>query len=180
MSQRKSTMFLVQAAIIASLYAVLTWAQGFLLPGTVSAAIQFRVSEVMNMLALFTPAAIPGLTIGCLLANILSGLGAIDLVFGPVASFCAAAAIYLVRNIRIKNIPYLAVLMPAVFNGVIIGLEITLFFIEGGFHFEAFLIQFAFVALGELLVCTILGIPFTMLIEKMRLDKRMGLVKTTK
>ena len=177
MNVRKTTIFTVQAAAIAALYAVLTWAQGFLLPGTVSAAIQFRVSEALTMLALFTPAAIPGLTVGCLLANLLAGLGAIDLILGPLASLCAAVAIYLVRNISIKNIPFLALLMPAIFNGVIIGLEIELFFVEGGFHFADFLIQFGFVALGELGVCIVLGIPFVIMLRKLQLDKRLGLVK---
>ena len=56
----KKVLFVVQTAIIAALYAALTYAQNFLLPGTTSAAVQFRVSEALNVLALFTPAAIPG------------------------------------------------------------------------------------------------------------------------
>ena len=66
----RKVLFVVQTAIIAALYAALTYAQNFLLPGTTSAAVQFRVSEALNVLALFTPAAIPGLTLGCVLSNI--------------------------------------------------------------------------------------------------------------
>ena len=79
----KKVLFVVQTAIIAALYAALTYAQNFLLPGTTSAAVQFRVSEALNVLALFTPAAIPGLTLGCVLSNIYnigSGLP-LDMIF---------------------------------------------------------------------------------------------------
>lgn len=80
----KKVLFIVQTAIIAALYAALTYAQNFLLPGTTSAAVQFRVSEALNVLALFTPAAIPGLTLGCVLSNLYnigSGLP-LDMIFG--------------------------------------------------------------------------------------------------
>ena len=90
--QRKSVYYIVQGAIIAALYATLTIMQNVLLPGTASMAVQFRASEILTMLALFTPAAIPGLTIGCVIANIssLSALGPYDLIFGSLASFFAA------------------------------------------------------------------------------------------
>ena len=68
--KNKKVLFIVQTAVIAAMYAALTYAQNLLLPGTTSAAVQFRVSEALNVLALFTPAAIPGLTLGCMLSNI--------------------------------------------------------------------------------------------------------------
>lgn len=64
------TRYLTQAAIIAALYAVLTHMQNLLLPGTTTWAIQMRISEAMNVLAFFTPAAIPGLSLGCLVFNL--------------------------------------------------------------------------------------------------------------
>ena len=64
------TRYLTQAAIIAALYAVLTHMQNLLLPGTTSWAIQMRISEAMTVLAFFTPAAIPGLSLGCLVCNL--------------------------------------------------------------------------------------------------------------
>ncbi len=168
-----NTKFIVQAALIAAIYAVLTYAQAILLPGTTSMAIQFRVSEVLCMLAAFTPAAIPGLTVGCLLSNIMNiGTLPLDVILGTAASLLAATAIYLLRNIRIKNLPVLASLMPAIFNGIIIGLEIEIFFIEGPFHFESFLIQAGCVALGELGVCVVLGLPFTYIVQKLDLFKK--------
>ena len=92
----KSTVYIVQAAVIAALYAVLTILQNTLLPGTASAAVQFRVSEALTILAVFTPAAIPGLTVGCVIANIssLSTLGPYDMIFGSRASLLAAVLMY--------------------------------------------------------------------------------------
>ena len=67
--QRKNAL-IAQTAIIAAMYAALTYAQNLLIPGTTSMAVQFRVSEALNVLALFTPAAIPGLTLGCIISNL--------------------------------------------------------------------------------------------------------------
>ena len=84
---------LAQTAMIAALYAALTYAQGMLFPGSTTAAIQFRASEALNVLALFTPTAIPGLTLGCVLSNLQSirqGLP-LDMIFGSLATLGAAA-----------------------------------------------------------------------------------------
>jgi uncharacterized membrane protein len=150
---------IAMAAIIAALYATLTYAQGFLLPGTTTAAVQFRVSEALNVLALFTPAAIPGLTLGCIISNIYSiGQGLpLDMIFGSLATLGATICIYLLRNAKIKTYPLFAMLMPALWNGVIIGWEIETFFIDGKFNFSSFLVQGGLVALGELGVMAILG-----------------------
>ena len=67
---RKRTRILAHGAIIAALYAVLTHMQNILLPNSASMAIQFRAAEALCVLAFFTPAAIPGLGLGCLLFNI--------------------------------------------------------------------------------------------------------------
>lgn len=175
MEKKSTTLYLVQAAVIAALYAVLTIAQNVLLPGTASMAVQFRISEVLTVLALFTPAAIPGLFVGCIIANISSvaALGPYDMIFGSIASLVAAVLMYLLRNKRIFTLPVLAALMPALANGIIVGFEIEFFFIEGGFHFESFLLQGGLVALGELAVLFILGLPFVKIIEKTNLHKRM-------
>ena len=153
-------------AVIAALYVVLTFVQSALLPGTVSGDIQFRASEILCVLAFFTPAAIPGLTIGCFLANMLAGLGAIDLIFGPLASFLAALTMWLLRNVRFKGIPFAGLLMPALWNGLLVGLEIAIFFTDGGFTIPVFLASAGFVALGELAVLFVLGLPLCKIIEK--------------
>lgn len=173
---KRSTMLVVQGAAIAALYAVLTVGQNLLLPGTASWAVQFRVSEAMTVLAFFTPAAIPGLTIGCVIANISSvtaGLGFYDMIFGSFATLLAAIAMYTLRNVQIKNIPFAGLLMPAVFNGIIVGFEIEFFFLQSmkGFNFVEFLITGGCVALGEVVVLLVLGIPLTLIIKRQYLDK---------
>lgn len=175
--KNKRVMYITQAAVIAALYAVLTIGQNTLLPGTASAAVQFRVAEVLCVLAIYTPAAIPGLTIGCIIANISSvtaGLGFYDMIFGSLASLLAAITMYLLRNVRVKNIPFPALLMPAIFNGIIVGLEISIFFADTGFSFVSFLVTGGCVALGELVVLLVLGIPACILLNKR--GKKMGVV----
>jgi len=175
----KSTVYIVQAAVIAALYATLTILQNTLLPGTASAAIQFRVAEVLTILAVFTPAAIPGLTVGCVIANIssLSVLGPYDMIFGSLASLLAAVLMYLLRNKRLLKLPVAAALMPALANGILVGFEIEFFFVEGGFHFGDFLLQGGLVALGELGVLFVLGLPLARLIEKHGFDKKLLAIK---
>ena len=175
----KSTVYIVQAAVIAALYAALTILQNTLLPGTASMAVQFRVAEVLTILAVFTPAAIPGLTVGCVIANIssLSTLGPYDMIFGSLASLLAAVLMYLLRNKRLFKLPVAAALMPALANGIIVGFEIEFFFVEGGFHFGDFLLQGGLVALGELAVLFVLGLPLARLIEKKGFDKKLLAIK---
>ena len=177
--KNKKLIYLTQAAAIAAMYAALTIGQNLLLPGTASMAIQFRVAEVLAVLAIYTPAAIPGLTVGCVIANISSvtaGLGFYDMIFGSIASLLAAVTMYLLRNVRIKEIPFLALLMPAIFNGIIVGFEIDFFFIGSlHFNFVDFLVQGGCVALGELAVLLILGIPFCLILN--RNGRRMGVIQ---
>ena len=93
--------YMAQAAVIAALYAILTIMQNVLLPGSASMAVQFRLSEAMTVLAMFTPAAVPGLTLGCVIANISSvaALGPFDMIFGSLASFFAALLMRVLRNV---------------------------------------------------------------------------------
>ena len=117
---KKSTIYLVQGAVIAALYVALTYAQEILLPGSTSMAVQFRLSELLTMFALFTPAAIPGLTVGCVLANLVCMQALpLDIILGSLATLLATLCMYKLRNIRIFSLPILAVLMPVVFNAVI-------------------------------------------------------------
>ena len=173
--KKKPTLYIAQAAVIAALYATLTFLQNTLIPGSASMAIQFRVAEVLTVLAIFTSSAIPGLTVGCIIANIssLSVLGPYDLIFGSLASFLAALTMYWLRNVRFFKLPVLAALMPALFNGLLVGFEIEFFFVEGGFHFGDFLFQGGCVALGELAVLFVLGLPLVYIIEKRNMDKKL-------
>ena len=173
--RNKKTMFITQAAIIAAMYAALTYAQNFLLPGTTSMTVQFRASEALNVLALFTPAAIPGLTLGCVVSNLYnigSGLP-LDMIFGSLATLGSAICMYLLRKVCVKGYPLTAMLMPAIWNGVIVGWEIEYFFIEGKFEPIGFLTQGGFVALGELAVMFTLGTGLFYAIKKHNIDKQL-------
>ena len=173
--KNKKTARLVLTAVIAAMYAALTLLQGTLLPGTTTAAVQFRASEALNILALFTPAAIPGLTLGCVISNLQSiGQGLpLDMIFGSLATLGSSLCIFFLRDFKIKNYPLPAMLMPAIWNGVIVGWEIECFFIEGKFHFGDFLVQGGLVALGELAVMLTLGTALYFIIAKRNLDKRL-------
>ncbi|MBR1762794.1 MAG: QueT transporter family protein [Eubacterium sp.] len=162
-------------AIIAAMYAALTYAQTLIAPTSTTAAVQFRVSEALNVLALFTPYAIPGLTIGCVISNLASiGQGLpLDMIFGSLATLGATSCIRLLRNVKLKGYPIASMLMPAIWNGVIVGWEIECFFVEGKFHFSSFLLQGGLVALGELGVMLVLGTILYYTIIKRHLDKKM-------
>lgn len=173
---KKTTLFIAYAAVIAAMYATLTILQNVLLPGSASASVQFRVSEVLTILALYTPAAIPGLAVGCAVANLSSVAvaGPLDLIIGSAASLIAAVLMYATRNVRLFKLPVLAALMPALVNGVLVGFEIDFFIVnQGSFNFFDFLFQGGCVALGELAVLFLLGLPLTRLIELKGLDKKL-------
>lgn len=163
----RNTRFLAHAALIAALYAALTYLQNLLLPGSASWAIQFRASEALCVLAFFTPAAIPGLAIGCLLFNLtFAGALPLDFLVGTAASFFAALAMWLTRKLTIKGYPLLGLLMPALFNAVLVGWELA-FYIGGGFWLNAL-----YVAIGEMAVLLTLGSALYYTIKLRHLDKR--------
>lgn len=169
----KKTLFLVQGAVIAALYAALTYAAG--LAGLAYGNVQFRFSEALTVLAAFTPAAIPGLAVGCLLGNLGSPYGAVDIVCGTLATLLAALCSYAARNIRLKGIPFVSLFFPVLFNAVIVGAEIILVVPGGislqGFTLSAFLLSALWVGLGELVVCYAGGIPLALAIDRTRLSR---------
>lgn len=164
----KRIRYVAHAAIIAALYTVLTHAQNLLLPGSASWAIQCRLSEALCVLALFTPAAIPGLSVGCLLFNLtFSPALPLDFLLGTLATFLAASSMWAMRRrLTVGGYPLLALLMPALFNGVLVGWELTVYI--GG----AFLINGLYVAWGELIVLLVFGSVLYRIIKKRNLDKR--------
>ena len=159
---------LAHAAIIAALYAVLTQYQNILLPGSATWAIQMRMSEALCILAFFTPAAPLGLAIGCLVFNLAySAALPLDFLVGTLATYFAGKAMWILRTATIKGYPLAGMLMPAVFNAVLVGWELTLY-IGGGFWINAF-----YVALGEAAVLLTLGSALYYAMKKRRLDKRL-------
>ena len=140
------TVYIAQAALIAALYIVLTMiAAGFDLA---SGAIQVRFSEALTVLPYFTSAAVPGLTIGCLLANILTGCALPDIIFGTLATLLGAVGSYHFRKNRL-----LVSLMPILSNMLIIPFVLSYaYHIPGGIPFFM-----ATVGAGELISCGIFG-----------------------
>ena len=172
MKTTKKNHRLAVGAVIAALYVALTYAQEMIFPNSTSMAVQFRLSEALTMLCIFTPSAIPGLTIGCIFANLISVSALpVDMVVGPFATFLACVCIYKLRNVTFKGVPVLSALMPAVFNGIIIGLEIEIFFIEGPFNIVSFLTQAGLVALGEFVVCMTLGLALIKALKNKYFEK---------
>lgn len=156
------------AALIAAIYTALTYISAGL--GIAYGGIQFRLSEVLNILPLFTPAAVPGLAIGCFFGNITSPFGILDVVLGTLATFLSAISVQMLGKAIRKGRPFVAVLPPTLFNAVIVGLEIAAFVPDTSYA-TAFLISAAQVGLGELGVCTLLGIPFYYISKKLKLHK---------
>lgn len=167
MKNNKSTIYLAQAAVIAAMYAALTY---FLEPISFSGN-QFRLSEAFTILPVLTPAAIPGLTIGCLLANISSPYGIVDIICGTSATLMAAICTRASRNLRFKNIPFLSAVFPVVFNGIIVGAEISAL-ATGGFTWSLFLMTAISVSIGEIVVCFLLGLPLCAALEKTKIFQR--------
>ena len=164
---RKSKL-LAHGAIIAAAYVALTYLQNILIPNSTSFAIQFRASEALCVLALFTPAAIPGLSVGCLLFNLSYAMALpLDPIVGPIATALATCTMYLTRNMLIKKTPLLALLMPAVFNALLVGWELDLY-IGGGFWINAL-----YVAIGEAAVLLILGSILFHAMKAKGLDRRL-------
>ena len=158
---------LAHAAVLAALYVVLTWLQNMIFPNSASAAIQFRVSEALCIFALLTPAAIPGLTVGCVLANLsASGTLPLDILIGSLATLLATGSMWLLRNKTIKGYPLLSLLMPALFNAFLVGWEVTVY-IGGGFWFNALC-----VGAGEVAVLLTLGTVLFYAIKARGLDRR--------
>ena len=165
---RKNTRYLTHCAMIAALYVVLTYMQNLLIPDSATMAIQFRASEALCVLALFTPAAIPGLTLGTLLFNITYAQALpLDFLLGSFASFLAALFIWKSRGLTLKGYPLPALLLPALFNGLIVGWELSIY-IGGGFLYNAVM-----VAIGEAAVLLTLGSALFYALRLRGLDRKL-------
>lgn len=155
---------MTEAAVIAALYTVLTLCLAPLSFGPV----QLRLSEALTVLPILTPSAVLGLTIGCLISNILGmSMGAtlpVDIIFGTAATLLSAVVTRLLRGkMTVKGTPVLSMLSPVVFNALIVGFELTLFFGAGSFPYCALA-----VGIGELVV---VGIAGTLLLIALRKTK---------
>lgn len=142
--------YFIEGGIIAAIYAVLTYALAPISYGP----IQVRVSEALCILPFFTPAAVPGLFIGCIIANALGGFGIWDIIFGSLATLIAAA---ITAKIKVK---WLVPLPAVVINAVVIG------FLLNQLINAPLVATMAWIALGQAASCYILGLPLLFLFER--------------
>ncbi len=142
--KNKKLVFICQEAVIAALYVVLT----YVFSAFASGVIQVRVSEALTILPAFTPAAIPGLVIGCLLSNTLTGCVLLDIIFGSVATLIGALGSYALRRHT-----WLVPIPPIVSNMIIV--PFVLRYAYGAT--DAFPFMIATVGAGEIISCYLLG-----------------------
>lgn len=151
----KKIMFLTHAALIAALYVVLTMIANAM--GLANYAIQIRFSEALTILPIFTPAAVPGLFIGCLLSNLLTGCAIPDIIFGSLATLLGALGTLILRKHK-----WLAPIPPIAANTLIIP-----FILAYVYQFEGSLPYFMItVGIGEIISCGILGILLLNILQK--------------
>ena len=151
----KKILFLTHAALIAALYVVLTMIANAM--GLANYAIQIRFSEALTILPFFTPAAVPGLFVGCLLSNLLTGCAIPDIIFGSIATLLGAlGTLYLGKSKWLAPIP------PIAANTLIIP-----FILAYVYQFEGSLPYFMLtVGIGEILSCGILGMLLLNILQK--------------
>ena len=150
---------MVLTGLIAALYVVFTLPFGQIAFGP----IQFRIAEILTLLPFFTPWAIPGCTIGCLLANLLFSTP-LDAIIGPAATLIAAICTWKTNHML------LAPVYPIVVNGLMIGTMLT--WLElGRISWLPWLITMGQVAACEFVICFAIGIPFMCMIQRYHLDR---------
>lgn len=173
MNKKQSIRTLTTAALIAAMYTVLTVCLAPLSYGL----IQCRLSEALTILAAFTPAAIPGLTIGCAVSNLIglsSGAniaGALDVLLGPLATGLAAWLTWAMRRYTVGGLPLWSTLPPVVLNALIVGTELAL--VAPTFTLEIWFIQMALVGIGQLVACVGGGLLVARGLQLSGLDKRL-------
>ena len=144
---QKKTLQLTRAALIAALYVILTFiAQMF---GLASGVIQIRLSEVLTVLPLFYKEAIPGLWLGCIIANILTGCALWDVIFGSLATLIGALGTYYIGRKK----PILGPVFPILSNMLIVPLVLQAVYGAK----ESFVFLAITVGIGEIICCGLLG-----------------------
>jgi len=165
--------FITTTAMIAALYT----AMSFAIPALSFSQIQIRFAEILCLLPLISKKSIYGLVLGCFITNLLGAmlginiLGYIDAIIGTFATFLAAILTYKFKNIRWFKLPILSSLMPVIVNGFIIGFELAFVFMPNNILLGT-LLNGAYVAIGEFVAVTIIGLfVYNMLEERKLLDK---------
>ena len=152
--QNKKTAFLTQAAMIAAAYVALT----YIFAPISFREVQIRIAEALTILPVFTPAAVPGLFVGCLLGNLLGGALIPDVIFGSIATLIGAVFTRKLRNLN----PFLAPIPPILSNTLIIP-----FVLRYAYVIELPIpLMMLTVCLGEIISCGVLGMLLYFALQK--------------
>lgn len=157
--KNKKVLFLTQAAMIAALYVVLTEVSNLF--GLASYAIQVRFSEALTILPFFTPAAIPGLFVGCIISNLLVSANIFDIIFGSIATLIGGFITYWIGKTKNKTAAWFAPIPPILSNTIIIPLVL-----KYAYGIEPLWFSVLTVCLGEIISCGVLGLPLLFTIKK--------------
>lgn len=155
-----TTRKLARAGVIAAVYVALCFVLAPLSYGTV----QIRFAEALTLLPVLCPEAILGVTLGCFIANLISG-SLVDMVVGTLATLLAALTTRRLRNVRFKGLALVPSLPPVLFNAVIVGAELTLLYFPHPATAGITLLNMASVGAGQLISCSLLGVALIWAIE---------------
>ncbi len=156
--KRNQTRYVAFGGIIAALYVVLTYIANLL--GIASGAIQVRLSEALTIMPVFTAAAIPGLAVGCVLANLLTGCLPLDVIFGSLATLIGA-----IGTRKLRNKPYLAWIPPVISNAAIVPF-VLLYYANEYQVSSPWIILVLAVGAGEIISCGLLGLMLYQSLKK--------------
>jgi len=151
----KKTLFITEAAVIAAIYVVLV----LIFKLSSFGAVQFRVAEALTILPYFTPAAIPGVAIGCFISAIVSGMDILDIVFGSLATLIAALLSYQLRRYK-----YLVPIPPIVVNAIVIPWVLRFAYGEA----QPIPLLMLSVGAGQILAAGVLGLTLLFALEKVK------------
>ena len=166
--------FLATAGLIAGLYTALTVVLAPFSFGT----IQCRVAEMLTVLAVYSPAAVTGLTVGCALSNLIgltmgaNAAGALDILLGTLATGLAAWLSYRLGSYRVKGLPVWSTIPPVVTNAFIVGTELTL--VVGPKTLPTWFLWAGSVAAGQIIACVGGGLLLANMLQKAGLDKQLS------
>ncbi len=156
---KNNTLYLTQASLIAALYVMLTIISNF--AGLASGVIQLRLSEMLTILPVFTPAAIPGLAVGCAVANLATGCALWDVAFGTLATTLGALGTYYIG----RKFPYAGPAFPIAANALIVPKVLQVVYGAEGTYWYFMLT----VGIGEILSCGVLGIILYRVLRKTKI-----------
>ena len=162
----KKLINIAYTSMIAALYVVLTLISASL--GFAYSGVQLRISEALTILPVFSPLAIPGLAVGCLIANLASPFGLVDIVLGSIFTLISAFLTRKLRKIKIKGIPILSPLPPVLFGSLGVS-AIILIASPQLLNLETLCFLSISIGLGQFFACYILGIPLFIILNKLKI-----------